>query len=458
VHPVPADALQRVETTLRLPVAREMGRSQLALTVDRFLGQGRASATVLVELRTAEPLTEMDVEGARPRVLARTERSARLAFSADTPVELWWTERGAPLGLGAEAVPLEDGSLAVALRVALNDAGAWRAPYRALHLFVDASFSMRRRRAALAQLMDRLQDQSPVPVFLHAVAERTLAVRLSGDAEADVRPLLSGQAGHAARGAVQVFKRHGTGEVRRELAWYRLDDGGPQVSVRADVSAGVLHVVPAEGHEDVSSVRLEAAGGQARTLSPLAGEWKASLAELPESFTVVVRDRAGNASHWSFTWKDGELRPAREQRAVAAAPTLPRQVPALRLEGRGLRLAGGDVELEAEGHTPRFEHARAPLGSLALGAVLRLDCPAGDGRCTPRVLATFPHHPVTGLVRLEAERVLVGVLGEGLRELRGEDMLEVDGGVLLLTTEGAVLLPGESGARQQHAARRRARP
>jgi hypothetical protein len=34
------------------------------------------------------------------------------------------------------------------------------------------------------------------------------------------------------------------------------------------------------------------------------------------------------------------------------------------------------------------------------------------------------------------------------------DTLVVGGGVLLLTTEGAVLLPGEYDARQQHAARR----
>ncbi|HSP79788.1 MAG TPA: hypothetical protein VLQ93_14745, partial [Myxococcaceae bacterium] len=240
--------------------------------------------------------------------------------------------------------------------------------------------------------------------------------------------------------AVQVFKRYASGEVRREQAWYRLDDVGPEVSVRADEAAGVLHVVPVDGNQDVAAVRLEGEGGWARTLSPLAGEWKASLAELPRAFTVVVRDRAGNASHMGFTWEGGTLRPAREERGeVAPAPALAREVPALDMQGRGLRLAGEDVELELEGRVLRFAHVQAPLGSLTVGAVLRLDeasvllgteagdlvrldCAEGAERCTARTLATFPHHPVTGLVRLDAERVLVGVLGEGLKELRGETL------------------------------------
>jgi hypothetical protein len=201
VYPVKAGAMQRVEVTLRVPVAREMGRSQVALAVDRFLGQGRAVSTVVVEVQAEEPLAEVGVEGARFTQLGRSGRGTRLVFSTEKPVEVWWSERGEPLSYSADAVKLEDGSHAVALRVSLNDAGAWRAPYKEVHVYVDASFSMRRRRAALEALVDRLQDQASAPVRVFAVGDTVREQRVTGDAAALVKALLDGTVGHATHGA-----------------------------------------------------------------------------------------------------------------------------------------------------------------------------------------------------------------------------------------------------------------
>jgi ligand-binding sensor domain-containing protein len=97
------------------------------------------------------------------------------------------------------------------------------------------------------------------------------------------------------------------------------------------------------------------------------------------------------------------------------------------------------VQLTVAGRVLRFSHAEAPLTSLALSAVLPLDggavlfgteggellhlsCPGSAGRCTARTVGFFPSHPVTGLVKQPDGAVLVGVLGEGLHELRGEKL------------------------------------
>ncbi|KFE71820.1 VIT domain-containing protein [Hyalangium minutum] len=706
VYPVREGALQRVEVTLRVPVAREMGRSQVALAVDRFLGQGRAASSVVVDVQTEEPLADVGVEGARFAQLGRSERGTRLVFSTDKPVEVWWSEKGAPLSYGADAVKLEDGSSAVGLRVALNNAGEWRAPYKELRLYVDASFSMRRRRAALEALVDRLQDQSAAPVRVFAVGDTVREQRASGDAAAVVKALLDGTAGHTTHGAsfaramddarcrtpevrcvgvtdlqlagfeqilpllpsfvfladaherafmegqvplsarvfdpeveamaklraqadelvlpvlevtaltqdghgvepmgsssrrvaeggllrlfflstseaplevaahiegrqvgrqvpvtvrspespegravrrgyferqlatwmaaykrspdpelkqriietslkekiptaftalqvsspelsldsikpgdplltarvepgleevtawypfgearrlvydakegvfvdrflvprgwtdrlyaVEVFKRYTDGRVRQERAWYRLDDAGPAVAVEADTERGVLRITSAEAGQELGGVRLEGANTWTRTLSALSGEWLVPLTELPSAFTVVARDRAGNTVHLAFTWENHTLSAMVEDEAVAVASrtSLQREVPALSVEGQGLRLVGEEVRLTVAGKELRYAHAEAPLTSLALTAVLPLEggaalfgtqsgelvslsCAKEMERCTAHAVGTFPSHPVTGLVTLPEGTVLVGVLGEGLKELRGEKL------------------------------------
>lgn len=198
VFPVRAGERKRVEVTLRLPIARELGRQQLLLPVDEFLGQPGPDSTVVVELTSDEPLAEVGMTGAKPVVLARTKRSARLAASTRQPLTVWWREEGPALLLRAESTSLGDGTRAVQLRVALDDAGEWKARHERLELLVDASFSMRRRSAALGELLGRLHDQAPVPVRVHAVAERAEPVPSDGDPRKLVRALLSGRYGHVA--------------------------------------------------------------------------------------------------------------------------------------------------------------------------------------------------------------------------------------------------------------------
>ena len=176
VYPLEAGALQAVRTTLRLPVTREQGRSHVRLPLDTFLGHRPLTASVLVHLETPERLRKMGVEGAEVRVLAQEARRARLAFSSDAPAEIWWREEAPPLLTRAEAVPLDDGSLALQLRVLLDavpDAGP---AYRELVLLVDGSESMRRRGSALVDAVRRAIAQSAAPVRVVLVSESSIEV------------------------------------------------------------------------------------------------------------------------------------------------------------------------------------------------------------------------------------------------------------------------------------------
>jgi hypothetical protein len=171
IAPVPAGSLQRVSVTLRLPVASERGRSSLRLPLDRLLGQRAPGATAVVHLQILAPLRAFGVDGASPVVLARRPRRVDLALASDQSVEVWWSEEGPPLLTAGEVVPLDDGSFAVQLRLRLNDGARWRAAPRPLVLLVDASFSMRRRAAAVRQALERLAALGAVPARVVAVAE-----------------------------------------------------------------------------------------------------------------------------------------------------------------------------------------------------------------------------------------------------------------------------------------------
>ena len=193
VHPVEAESLQEVETTLRLPVVRERGRSHLRLPLDTFLGQGQTTSTVTVELETPEPLRKIGVENARETILRQRNRRASLAFASRSAAEVWWAEEAPPLLARAEAVPLDDGSYATQLRVILNDAGEGPEAYRKLVFLVDTSASMRRRGRAVLDAVSRVLEQSPAPVRILSVAGGTVDVPRD-----DRRALLEGLFGGAA--------------------------------------------------------------------------------------------------------------------------------------------------------------------------------------------------------------------------------------------------------------------
>lgn len=176
VYPLEAHSLQAVRTTLRLPVVRESGRSHLRLPVDTFLGHAAVATPVLAHLETAEPLRKLGVEGENLRVLSRAARAVSLAFSTSDAAEIWWREEAPPLLTRAEAVPLEDGSFALQLRILPDRIGEAEPPYRELVMLVDTSASMRRRGAALLDAVERAQAQSPVPLRLISVGESAFEV------------------------------------------------------------------------------------------------------------------------------------------------------------------------------------------------------------------------------------------------------------------------------------------
>lgn len=197
VYPVAAGELQQVETTIRVPVVRERGRSHLALPIASLLGGAPVTSTALVQLDTDEPLSAFGVEGATQQLLDRGPHRARLAFAGERPVEVWWSEEAPPLLTRAEAVPLDDGSLAAQIRVVFNDAGGHEVPYRELVLVLDASFSMRRRAEAVADLVERAAGRASAPVRAIAVAERAIPLD-PRDRAGLLAAIRGGEAGFAA--------------------------------------------------------------------------------------------------------------------------------------------------------------------------------------------------------------------------------------------------------------------
>lgn len=196
VYPLHAGELKRVITTLRLPVARELGRSQVRVPLEAFLGEAPLPAAVSVQLASEDVLAELGVDGAGFSVVDRSERAARLVLQASGTIDLWWIERGAPLTVSADAVPLGAGQgYALQVRAALNDAGPWKAPYRQVHVLVDGSFSMKRRAFAVRALVARLVAQAPVQPTVHVVAERTLRLERGDLAQQTEEALLQGTAG-----------------------------------------------------------------------------------------------------------------------------------------------------------------------------------------------------------------------------------------------------------------------
>ena len=181
VYPVPAGAIKRVESTLRLPVETDLGRQQLRLPVDRFLGQAGPDSTVFVDLHTLEPLRGLDLTVGDWITLASSERQVQVAFSTDTAQDLSWWEERPPLLLRAERVPLEDDAVGLQVRVSLDDAeaagliaGGEAASPGPVHLFVDGSFSMQRRQRAVSAVRERVRQVGGEDAVIHEVSGHSL--------------------------------------------------------------------------------------------------------------------------------------------------------------------------------------------------------------------------------------------------------------------------------------------
>lgn len=235
VYPVPAGSLQQVETTLRLPVVRESGRSQLRLPLDALLAAGDLPTPATVELETEEPLAAVGIDGAASRLLDRGPRSARLAASSARPVDVWWAEEAPPLLTRAEAVELGDGTLGVQVRIAFNDAGDRRTAFERLVLLVDGSYSMRRRAAAVRDVVARVLERSPRPVEVVSVAERTVALSRLPSAAELTRAALSGEAGFRSSWDELAFAATGLGCTAPAVRCLAVTD--PQLAGLPDAEA-----------------------------------------------------------------------------------------------------------------------------------------------------------------------------------------------------------------------------
>jgi hypothetical protein len=199
VYPVKAGERKRIKVELSLPVETEAGQSQVRLPIDRFGGAATPSTPVVVRLRTAQPLLGLGADGAdRTRAVTRRERTATLVFTGRRGATVWWKEEAPPLLVRAERAALEEGGHGTGLTIALNDAAPWGVGEPQIKLLLDGSFSMRRKRGALVDTVQRILSRTDGDVSFFAAAERTRPLSSSIDARALVDEALDGQVGFVA--------------------------------------------------------------------------------------------------------------------------------------------------------------------------------------------------------------------------------------------------------------------
>jgi hypothetical protein len=244
VYPVAAGEQKKVEVRLSIPIERELGRYRVRIPVDEFLGSPAPSTSVLIELRSEERVVDLGVTAGTPQWIRRDETSRQLILSLREDAELWWTEEGPPLLLRAEAVALGDGDLGLRVRAALNDGGEWREPIERLELVIDASYSMRRRTAALRRFLDRVSRGATVDVRFHTVAEEAAEWT---SVEEVVAAVVAGKVGHRLHGdrlAGEIERLGCSAAVRCSVV------GDPQMEGIAEFrETGVQVVLLSDVHE-----------------------------------------------------------------------------------------------------------------------------------------------------------------------------------------------------------------
>jgi hypothetical protein len=197
VYPVAAGEQKKIEVRLSVPIERELGRYRVRIPVDEFLGRPVPSTSVLIELHSEERVVDLGVTSGSPQWLRRDGAGRQLILSLREDAEMWWTEEGPPLLLRAEAVVLDDRDFGLRVRAALNKAGARGEPIERLELWIDSSYSMRRRAGALREFLDRVERGARVDVRYHTVAEMTAEW---ASVEEAVAAVLTGKMGHRLRG------------------------------------------------------------------------------------------------------------------------------------------------------------------------------------------------------------------------------------------------------------------
>ncbi len=214
VHPVPAGEEKAVEIRWRLPVVTELGRSHVRLPSAPFLGGGEAGSSLVARVSADAELEGWGLEGGRGVAVAREARRLHVVGLAPGAVELWWREGGPALARHARRVPIGDGRDALELRLAFQDAASLieLSPVRTVVVLVDASFSMRRRAAAVRALLERVEASTRAELRLAAVGSRVEVVTSPAEV---LRAIDESHAGRSASGAalVEAARKLGCGAV-----------------------------------------------------------------------------------------------------------------------------------------------------------------------------------------------------------------------------------------------------
>lgn len=284
VYPIASGALQKVETTLRVPVVVETGTSHVRVPIDAFLGTPGPSSTVLVDLEGLQPLEAVDVEGAAATVLSSSGRRATLAFSAERAVDLSWREKGPPLLVHAATVRLDDGTFGTEVQIRMSRSPLARGEMEESHLLVDASFSMRARAGAVERAVERFVARAPGQARVHLIADRVVDLPAGATGRAAAEALTDKRAGHQARW--QRFEREarrlGCLEARAVCAALvdgQLDD------LEAAVKSELRVLVLADGYE---YARAEAALARHPLVHKLDSDPEASLLAAVDEMVLPV--------------------------------------------------------------------------------------------------------------------------------------------------------------------------
>ncbi|MEL6187758.1 MAG: hypothetical protein AAFU79_24310, partial [Myxococcota bacterium] len=232
---------------------------------------------------------------------------------------------------------------------------------------------------------------------------------------------------HAYR--VDVQERFIDGTQDRRHVWYLLDDALPEVDISVEEELVVVRTEDAAG---VSSVRA-LADGRATVLTNGVG-WQVGLDELPQTFELEIRDRAGNLSRREVVQNEGGIEVRVVPEWAPAKPTIPQARLSIRAEGHGrypARWFQGQLEVQAGRSLLRIPEPPRGLASLQVeahlelgqdrhllgfadGSLLDVDC--REACRAGSVEGTRRAHPVRGLAA-HGGRVFVAVLGVGLMEL-----------------------------------------
>lgn len=158
VYPLGAGEHKRIRIVFTLPVVSELGKNQVRIPVDSFLGQAALTGVATVRIGGDRPVVSAGAMGAETTFSSTTDGQTKMMLNVNQPFELWWKEVAVPLTMNGSAVALDDGTYAVALKVAMDEWEGASARPRNIHVFVDGSFSMKQKRAEVYRLVSRMHS------------------------------------------------------------------------------------------------------------------------------------------------------------------------------------------------------------------------------------------------------------------------------------------------------------